>query len=154
MSPTELAYRKTAAAAGATGLGLLIAMYDTLAGNLHRAAQAERSNDLEKRSTELNHALMVIAFLEDRVRRGNGGELADQLNAFYATLRSRMIEAQVKRSPEILEEQMTLVLNVRATWQEIELRSTPAPEVPRWVPEQSYPGAMSYGETGSSSWSA
>ena len=37
MNPTELAYRKTAVE-GASGFGLMIALYDTLAGNLRRAA--------------------------------------------------------------------------------------------------------------------
>jgi flagellin-specific chaperone FliS len=46
MSPTEMAYRKTAVG-GASGFGLLIALYDTLAGDLRRAADAERANDIE-----------------------------------------------------------------------------------------------------------
>ena len=37
MSPTEMAYRKTAIG-GASGFGLLVALYDTLAGDLRRAA--------------------------------------------------------------------------------------------------------------------
>jgi len=37
MNRTDMAYRKSAVE-GATGFGLLIALYDTLAGDLRRAA--------------------------------------------------------------------------------------------------------------------
>jgi hypothetical protein len=46
MTPTDLAYRKTAVE-GASGMGLLIALYDTLAGDLRRAAAAQRAMTLK-----------------------------------------------------------------------------------------------------------
>ena len=119
MKSTELSYRK-AAAESATGMGLLIALYDTLAGNLRRAADAERSNDLGKRCLEANHALIVIGYLEDCVQRASGGELATQLVSLYSSLRRKLIEAQAKRSPEMLEQQMERVLNIRECWQTME----------------------------------
>ena len=54
MNRTDLAYRRTAAEA-ASGLGLLIALFDTLAGDLRRAAEAQRANDIERRSREARH---------------------------------------------------------------------------------------------------
>jgi flagellar biosynthetic protein FliS len=86
MNSMEMAYRKMAVG-GASGLGLLIALYDTLAGDLRRAADAERANDIEKRCREANHALLVIAHLEDVLSRGVKGELTQQLAAFYSSLR-------------------------------------------------------------------
>jgi flagellar protein FliS len=155
MNPTEMAYRKTAVA-GASGFGLLIALYDTLAGNLRRAADAERANDIEKRCREVNHALLVVAHLEDGIERGSGGELARQLVAFYSSLRRKMIEAQAKRSPEILEQQMAQVLKIREVWQGLELRSSSATlEVPTWAQQASYPGSSpALYERSASSWSA
>ena len=58
MSPTEMAYRKTAIG-GASGFGLLIALYDTLAGDLRRAAEAERSSNLESRTREVDRKSVV-----------------------------------------------------------------------------------------------
>jgi flagellar protein FliS len=105
MNPTELAYRKTAVE-GASGFGLLIALYDTLAGDLRRAADAQRKDDIDRRCKEINHALLVIAYLDDWIDREGGGELAQKLIVFYTTMRKRLIEAQAKQSPEMLEEQM------------------------------------------------
>jgi flagellar biosynthetic protein FliS len=150
-----MAYRKTAIG-GASGFGLLIALYDTLAGDLRRAAAAEHSNDIEKRTTELNHALLVVAYLEEYVERGSGGKLADYLVAFYRTLRRKMIEAQVKRSAEILEEQMGQVLKVREIWQRFELGgSSSRQETQAWAPPSSYPNAPPvWYEQSASGWSA
>jgi flagellar protein FliS len=151
----ELAYRKTALG-GASGFGLAIALYDTLAGDLRRAASAERANDIEKRCKEVNHALLVIAHLEDALERGSGGELAQQLRAFYSSLRRKMIEAQARRSPGMLEEEMERVLELRATWQQAEMRGTTSTaHVPGWVQAPAYPGAsLPMSERNSSRWSA
>ena len=155
MTPIELAYRKTAAE-GASGVGLLIALYDTLAGDLRRAADAERSNDLENRAKEINHALLVVAYLEDYAGGGSGGKLADYLVAFYKSLRRKVIEAQVKRSAELLQEQMAQVLMIREVWQRFEPGgSSLSQEAQEWVPPASYPNAppVRY-EQSSSGWSA
>jgi flagellar biosynthetic protein FliS len=154
MKAMEQAYRKTALQ-GASGFGLLIALYDTLAGNLRRAADAERSNNIEERCKEVNHALLVTAHLEDWVHRGGGGKLAEQLLAFYASLRRLMIEAQAKRSAEVLEQQMILVLSIRRTWYELEVRSSSRPESPAWAQVQPFPGsAPQHNERSALSWSA
>ncbi|MGA3048013.1 MAG: flagellar export chaperone FliS [Terracidiphilus sp.] len=155
MNSMEMAYRKMAVG-GASGLGLLIALYDTLAGDLRRAADAERANDIEKRCREANHALLVIAHLEDVLSRGVKGELTQQLAAFYSSLRRKLIEAQAKRSVEILEQQMSQVLKIRAVWQGIASRGeSSTTEVPSWVPAQNYPGGSStMYEQGASRWSA
>jgi len=154
MSTTEDVYRNTAVA-GASGFGMLIALYETLAGNLQRAADAERKNDLEKRTLEMNHAFLVVGYLENWIEQGSGGELAQRLVRFYASLRRRMIQAQAKRSAEMMEQQMALVLKVRGTWQEIEFRGTIAEDHPDWAQTLHDPEAMSEpNERGASSWSA
>lgn len=121
MTRTDLAYRKTAAA-GASGFGLLIALYDTLAGDLRRAAEAERANDISKRGREVNHALLVIGHLEDWLSRGADGALATKLKTFYARLRHNVMQAQLKRSAAALELEMASVLKIRAYWQEADSR--------------------------------
>jgi flagellar protein FliS len=152
MNPTELSYRRTAVE-GTSGFGLLIALYDTLAGNLSRAAEAQRKNDIEKRCKEINHALLVIAHLEDWVDREGGGELAEKLVCFYSRLRAKMIEAQAKQSPEILEQQMKIVLSIRGTWQDLEARASSVLDAPASTPPQFAAAAMQQ-ERNAFSWSA
>ena len=148
MNRTDLAYRK-AAVEGASGLGMLIALYDTLAGNLRRAAAAQRANDIETRCREARHALMVIGYLESCLHRCEGGQLTQQLLSFYSTLRRTLIEAQAKRSADAIEREMALVLKVREYWQQIDQRSAASePEVMRAAPMQ--PGGYAIKPTESS----
>jgi len=154
MNTAEFAYRKTAAAAVGNGLSLLIALYDTLAGDIRRATEAERGNQIDRRCREINHALLVIGYLEDWVSRGPGGELAAQLTAMYRSLRRDLVVAQVKRSPEMLEEQMALVLKMRAVWQAMETRAASSgPEILPPLPAPPYL-RMTAAECSAGSWSA
>ena len=70
---TEMSYRKTAIA-GASSIGLMIVLFDTLAGDLRRACGALRKNNIEARCKELNHAALVIGQLESWIDLKNGGE--------------------------------------------------------------------------------
>lgn len=154
MSPSEFAYRQTAAA-GSDGFGLMIALYDTLAGDLRRGAEAERRNDISERSRQLNHALLVLGFLENQTSKGAEGELYQALVAFYKRLRRRILDSQAKRSPEILEQEMAQVLKIRANWQKLESRTDPAPAYLPPVARKTYPESTSPVESlNSMSWSA
>jgi flagellar secretion chaperone FliS len=154
MNSVEFTYRKTAAAAVGNGLSLLIALYDTLAGDMRRAAEAERQNQIERRCREIHHALLVIGYLEDWVHRGPGGELASQLISLYGSLRRGLIHAQMRRSSAMLEEQMTQVLRVRAVWQAMETRAAHSgPEVLPPLPAPPYLNLVA-ADSGSLNWSA
>ena len=119
MTHTDIAYRKSAVA-GASGIGLLISLYDTLAGDLRRAAEAQRAKNIEQRSREAAHALLVIGHLEFWLAEANPGELTSKLAAFYVKLRHDLINAQAKQSAEQIEQSMRDVLELSALWQKIE----------------------------------
>ncbi len=154
MQSTALFYRKSEAQ-GASGFGMLIALYETLAGDLRRAADAERNTNLEKRCQEVNHALVVIGFLEDSIERASGGDLAQQLLGLYSSLRRKLIEAQAKRSAEMLEQQMHRVISVRARWQAMEA-STAGTEntLADMFVQNNQKASTAFAESPSMSWSA
>jgi len=115
----ELSYRRTAIA-GASPIGLMIALFDTVAGDLRRAANALRKNDIETRCKELNHAALVLGQLESWLDLKAGGESAQALARFYAYLRAKMLEASAKKSPEVLDAQIEMILHVRSAWQQLD----------------------------------
>jgi flagellar secretion chaperone FliS len=119
LSQTELSYRKSAIE-GASSIGLIIALFDTLAGDLRRAAAAIRKNDIEKRCKELDHASLVLGQLASWVDMEKGGESAQTLAQFYANLRATMMEAAVTQSASLLEAQIDTILQVRSAWQELD----------------------------------
>jgi flagellar protein FliS len=127
MTETGLSYRKSAIE-GASPIGLMIALFDTLVGDFRRAATAIRKNDIEARCRELNHAVLVLGQLENWVDLKNGGESAESLARFYAYLRAKMMEAAVTQSASILELQIEMILHVRTAWQQLDSAAQPSPE--------------------------
>ena len=122
---TEMTYRRTFAS-GASPIGMMIALFDTLAGNFRRASDAIRENDIERRCKELNHATLVLGQLETWLDLERGGEAAQTLALYYSSLRSKMLEASAMKSAEILEEQIESILHIRSAWQQIDIASTSA----------------------------
>lgn len=134
-------YRQTAVE-GASGFGLLIALYDTLANDLRRAADAQRANNIEKRAEHARHALVVVGFLENWIE-ADSGTLAQSLVAFYAKLRRKIIQAQVKQSPELLEDLMRETLSIREVWQRLDMDEAPkGPEILPPIQSQRYRGSF------------
>jgi flagellar protein FliS len=119
----ELAYRKSAIE-GASPIGLVVVLYDTLWGDFRRASDAIRNGDIASRCKELNHALVVLGQLESWVAPDSETELAASLTLFYRYLRAQVMEASVKQSSAVLDAAMELILHVRAAWQQ---RDTPVP---------------------------
>jgi hypothetical protein len=133
----------------------LIALYDTLAGDLRRAAEAERATISRSGARKrITHCWSLRTW-----RMGSPAEMVEtwrsSLPCSTGLCARKMIEAQAKRSPEILEQQIALVLEVRTIWQGLELStSSSAVEVPAWVQTSTYPGGSPHRQRSESSWSA
>lgn len=121
----SLAYRQ-AATQQASVVGLVIALYDTLIGNLRRAADAIDQNDIQRRCDELVHGFKVLQQLDAMLDTERGGETALKIRRFYNHLRGEMLAAQFKLSSDILKRQIGFVLEVREAWQQVDS----APKIP------------------------
>lgn len=119
---TELSYRRSAIE-GASLVGLTVALYDTLAGDLSRAGRAVNQRDIEARCREANHALLVLGHLESWLNFTQDADLVRSLSIFYAYIRQRIMCAQAQGAASIFEELGTLVVQTRATWQQLDLRN-------------------------------
>lgn len=154
MYSTDMAYRRTAAE-GASGLGLLISLYDALASDLRLAASAQRANDIAKRTEKAKHALVLVGFLENWINP-ESGDLAQKLHGFYSKVRKGVITAQLKQSADILESLMTETLSIREAWHKLEMNGSTVQEevtTSREVPQ--FFGAFSTQmETRQYNWSA
>ena len=108
---------------------MTIILYDLLASDLRRAIAALQAGDIEQRCHILNHALLVMAQLEEALDREKAGRTSRQLQSFYSHLRAKTLEAQIKQSPPILERLIELVLEVRRAWQQVEMQEAQAAAV-------------------------
>jgi len=114
----------TAAVENASAAGLVIILFDLLVNDMKNAIAAMAAEDIEKRTAELKHGFLVLQQLQESVDMDNGGDAAKHFSDFYSAIRCKMLEAQLKKSPEILARQIELVLDVRQAWQQV---LTPTP---------------------------
>lgn len=118
----SLEYRR-ASTQHASVVGLVIALHDTLTGDLKRAAEAMEKNDIQTRCDQLIHGFKVLTQLEAMLDMNNGGKTAVNIRRFYAHVRGQMLSAQFKLQPAILHKQAAIVLEVRQAWQLMEAKN-------------------------------
>lgn len=116
---TELSYRR-AEIKDASAVRLVIIMYDMLVADLQRAIEAMHVGDIEKRSSEIKHAFLVLQQLEGSLEMEKGGESAKNLSFFYSVMRSKILEAHIKISIPMLQKQIEHILDVRSAWEQVD----------------------------------
>ncbi len=115
----RLAYREGNARA-ASPLGRVVLLYEQAVHDLAGALSSLKAGDVELRTQKISHALLVIGQLQACLDLDRGGEVARHLDRFYDLVRRRLLEAQIKNSVAILQEQIDLLLSVRSAWIEVE----------------------------------
>jgi flagellar protein FliS len=116
-------YRESAVR-GASPVRLVICLYEQAISDLRCAAVALEKGDIEARTRNINHALLVIGQLQGTLDMERGGEAARNLVKFYYLLRAGLVAAQGKQSKKALEEQIALLAIVHEAWQQVELDAT------------------------------
>jgi flagellar protein FliS len=139
-SDPTLSYRQ-ASARGASPLGQVVSLYDTILRDFLRAIAALQAGDVETRVFELNHALLVIGHLQGVLDRERGGEAANQLERFYAVTRGMIVEANIRATPESLEELVNLYGGLRQAWYQADQ------QLPLEQQQSSSPAQISPGHT-------
>jgi flagellar secretion chaperone FliS len=113
------AYQQSAAR-GASPVGLVVALYDTILRDFRRALAGLDSGMVESRVFELNHALTVIAHLRDVLDHQRGGQAAAQLLRFYDLTHAMILETNVGGSRSTLMKLIDLYANLRQAWEQAE----------------------------------
>src|SRR5258706_7868761 len=111
----EMSYQQQALA-GATGVELIVALYDGLIRFLYRAMQCVEENDVHGRRVAVKKVLDVLMYLQARLRPDVGGTVAASLADFYSTMFTMTLEASHLESKEQFQEVISLVRNVREAW--------------------------------------
>jgi flagellar secretion chaperone FliS len=113
-------------AVGASAVGQVVALYDTILRDLRRATEALASNQVEKRIDASNHAIMVIGELQGVLDFERGGEVANTLSSFYSVVRAMISQAATHGSLKKFNEIIGMVAQLRAAWCEVERTIAPA----------------------------
>ena len=135
---------------GATPIELVILLYDSALHDLQGALMAMKAADVETRSHQVAHALMVLQQLQGTLDFERGGAAARQFEQFYNLLRAKILEAQMRGSTELMQQQIQCVTEVRDSWVEAKRRLEPLP-LSHSAPAGNDPGADQEARSG---WSA
>ncbi len=102
--------------AGATGVELIVALYDGLIRFLYRGLQCVEDEDVHGRRVAVKKALDILMYLQARLRPDVGGTVAAALGDFYSTMFTMTLEASHLESKEQFQEVISFVRNVREAW--------------------------------------
>ena len=102
--------------AGATGVELVIALYDGAIRFLYRAVQSVLEGDVYGRRLAVKKAIDILMYLQARLRPDVGGKSAEALGDFYAAMFQMALEASHHESAEELQEVILCLRNVRDAW--------------------------------------
>lgn len=108
-------YREQALA-GATGVELVVALYDGAIRFLYRAMQAVEEGDVRDRRIAVKKVVDILMYLQARLRPDVGGTPAVALSDFYEAMFTQTLEASHYESVEAFREVIACVVNVRDAW--------------------------------------
>jgi len=101
---------------GATGIELVLALYDGAIRFLYRAIQCVEEDDVRGRRIAVKKATDIFMYLQARLRPELGPRPAAALSDFYAAMFTMTLEASHAASKEQFLEVISCVRNVREAW--------------------------------------
>src|ERR1700722_15335504 len=112
---SETSYQQQALV-GATGVEMIIALYDGALRFLYRAMQCVEEDDVYGRRLAVKKVIDILMYLQARLRPDLGGSVATSLADFYATMFTMTLEASHLESAELFQDVISFVRNVREAW--------------------------------------
>jgi flagellar secretion chaperone FliS len=101
---------------GATGVEMIVALYDGAIRFLYRAMQCTEEDDVHGRRKAVKKVIDILMYLQARLRPDLGGSVAASLADFYATMFTMTLEASHLESAELFKDVISFVRNVREAW--------------------------------------
>jgi flagellar protein FliS len=96
-------------------LELVVMLYDGAIESIQRAVQAIASGDVQDKAAQVSKATNILSELSG-VLDLDQGEVAHNLAGLYDYMRSQLLQANLRNSPERLEEVARLLAELRGSW--------------------------------------
>ncbi len=104
---------------GASGVDLVVALYDGMIRFLYAAADAVDRGDETGRRAAVKRAFDIIIHLQARLRMDIGGKPAQALSEFYASIFAQILQASQSASRPKFEHAIECIRNVRDAWKQV-----------------------------------
>ena len=100
-------------------LELVVMLYDGALRFLEQAADAMDRRDMPAKAEAMSRSFAIIAELQNTLNVRDGGELARQLDALYAHMHERLVDANIQRSSAPIRDVITLLRPLRDAWSQV-----------------------------------
>jgi flagellar protein FliS len=97
---------------------LVVMLYDGIRRFLYQATVAMRDGNIEQSNNRMQRAEAIIDELNNTLDM-SAGEVASNLRALYLFSKRHLMQARIKRNPEMIEEVSKLLDNVGDAWRQI-----------------------------------
>jgi len=111
-------YRECALEA-ASGVELIVALYDGMIRFLRQASDAVDRQDVSARRIAVKRAFDIIIHLQARLRMDIGGRPAQALGEFYVSTFAQILQASQAASRPKFEHAIECVRNMRDAWKQV-----------------------------------
>ncbi|HEY6491494.1 MAG: flagellar export chaperone FliS [Terracidiphilus sp.] len=116
---------------GASAVELVVALYDGIIRFLYAAVDSVERGDATARRVAVKRALDIIIHLQARLRMDIGGQPAQALSEFYASVFAQILQASQAASCPKFIHAIECVRNVRDAWRQVALDPEASPLAPR-----------------------
>jgi len=107
-------------------LELVVMLYDGAIRFLEQAGEAMGERNMVKKGDSLSRAMAIIAELQSTLNVEEGGDVAKQLDELYTHMTSRLLEANIQRTRQPIDEVLHLLRTLRDGWCQIATGSASA----------------------------
>ena len=112
------AYLSTQVSTASQG-DLLVMLYDTAVKHLRMAIEKMRAGDMAGKGILITKAIKIISELQESLNKERGGEISKNLCHLYFFCNTRLLMANMKVKPEMVEEVITILSGLRQAFAQI-----------------------------------
>jgi len=104
---------------GASGIELVVALYDGIIRFMRQAIDAVEQGDAGQRRSAVRRAMDIVIHLQATLRMDIGGKPAEALAEFYIAMFALMLQGSQANSSEKFRQVIDCVSSVRGAWKQI-----------------------------------
>lgn len=112
------AYLATQVSTASNG-DLLLMLYDTAIKHLRQAIEKMREGDVAAKGVCISKAIAIVSELQECLNKERGGDISKNLFQLYFFCNTRLLTANLKMQPDMVEEVITILLGLRQAFAQI-----------------------------------
>lgn len=103
----------------ASQLRLIVMLYGGAIKFIHIAIEAIAQNNIEEANVNIIKAQNIVTELLSSLNFDIGGEIADHLSGLYLYIHRLLVEANIQKNTDLLQESIELLTNLKEGWDEL-----------------------------------